>query len=259
MARLLINGEWYDALASSSHYESEYEAVLVEHAPRLFPEFSLVPFKTAVASEYGGRRPDFALIDRQYRFWWVVEAELAHHPLNHVIEQVQVFATASYGDAEARWLWQQDGELSIDALTQMMKGASPGVLVIVDSPKPECLPYLRRWNALLAVVEIFRSDRNHHVLRVNGAYPSTGADILSTCRLDPMMPRLVLLDSPANLPIPNGGRLLVDYYGSLTEWERLQAKDRVWLSPIRTNPLPPGVTFAIVQGDRGQLVFKPLK
>jgi hypothetical protein len=139
---------------------------------------------------------------------------------------------------------------------QMMKGAPPGILVIVNMPKPDWVLELNRWGASLTVVEIFRSDRNHHVLRLNGEYPSAVTDVLSTCRLDPSIPRLVLLDSPANVPSTQNGRLIVDYAGTLTEWERIQIKDRVWLSPVRTNPLPMGVKFALVRDDNGRLALK---
>jgi hypothetical protein len=36
-----------------------------------------------LTSEYGSKKPDLALIDRDYRAWWVVEVELAHHSLHH--------------------------------------------------------------------------------------------------------------------------------------------------------------------------------
>jgi hypothetical protein len=256
LARLLINGEWYESLASSSYYEADYEALVMENAPHLFPAYVMVPFKTSVFSEHGESKPDFALVDTHYRCWWVVEVELAHHALSHIAYQVSVFATGDYGDAHAAYLAQHSAAVSGAALAQMMRGAPPGVLVIVNAPTPQWVPSVARWGALLTVVETFRSERNHHVLRVNGDYPSAPLDVLSTCRLDPYLPRLLLIDSPANVPRPARGRLFIHYRGSVTEWERIESKDRVWLSPVMTNPLPAGMRFVLVQGDAGHLVLR---
>src|SRR5260370_3290004 len=127
----------------------------------------MMPFKTTISSEHGDSKPDFALVDRQYRRWWVVEVELAHHPLSHVAWQVSVFASGGYGDSHASYLAGQSAAVNRDALAQMMRGAPPGGLVIVNAPASEWSRSLARWGALLAVVETFRSDRNHHVLRSN--------------------------------------------------------------------------------------------
>ena len=258
MARLFINDRWYEPQGSFSHYESEYERVIAEHGPRLFPEYVMVPFKVMVSSPNGQRKPDFALVELAYRSWWVVEIELAHHPMIHVMDQVSVFATATYGEPEADVLSRGATSLDRSRLSQMMKGAPPGVLVVVDSPKPEWLPGLHRWGARLAVVEIYRSDHNHHVLRVNGAYPSVADDVLSTCACDPGFQRLVLLDSPAAVPVPDDGKLLIQYQDSFAEWELIESRDRVWLSPVRSNPLPPGTKFALIRSDQGHLTLKPI-
>ncbi len=76
MSRVLIRGDWYRRLASTSLLEAEYQRMLLEHAPRLFPEYDLVPFDADIESEHGTRKPDFALIEKGYRRWWVVEVEL---------------------------------------------------------------------------------------------------------------------------------------------------------------------------------------
>lgn len=249
MARLLIGTEWYDSVSSSSFYEFEYEALLLEHARLLFPEYVMVPFKTTLSSEAGSCQADLALIERQYRCWWVVEVELAHHPINHLLRQVQVLSTASFGAGEATLLREQSPELDGAALAAMMKGAPPGVLVIVNEPKPAWISDLTRLGAIMTVVEAFRSERNHHVLRVNGAYPSTAVDAITTCHPDPIIPRLLVVDSPANLPFPPQGRFTIEYEGSVTEWERIQTRDRVWLSPVRSSPLPPRGRFVLVRGS----------
>jgi hypothetical protein len=256
MARLLINDEWYESLASSSYYETDFEGMLFQHASKLFPEYFLVPFKGSVYGDEGPKRPDAALIERQYRSWWVVEIELANHSIGHVLEQISVFSEANYGEDDARRLKRREPSLDDAALTAMMKGAPPGVLVVVNGPRPDWVTPLKQWGALLAIVETFRSDANHHVLRVNGEYPTAPSDVLTGCRPDRFLPRALLVESPANLPNSLNGRLVIDYEGSVSEWQVIETKDRVWINPIGTSPLPGNKRVALVRGEDGRLMFR---
>jgi hypothetical protein len=144
----------------------------------------------AVHSPRGTAKADLALIEREYRKWWVVEVELAHHPLGaHVLPQVDKLANANYGSDVAEYLAAHVAALDLTSLQHMLKGAQPQVLVIANRYVPSWVEPLSAYGALLSVVEVFRSDRNVHVLRVNGDYPEPPGDILSVIRPDPAMPR----------------------------------------------------------------------
>ena len=69
MAKILIGDEWFDELASTSIYESEFERMLLQEAGEIFSEYVPVPFKTVVFSPDGDAKPDFALVHKQYRSW----------------------------------------------------------------------------------------------------------------------------------------------------------------------------------------------
>jgi hypothetical protein len=252
MARLLINGEWYESLASTAYYEAEYERLIQEQAHILYPRYRMIPFKTTVASAGGTAKPDFALLSQDYVAWFVIEVELAHHPLaGHVLPQVEVLASARYGDSEAAYLAAAAPDLDAQKIRELMRGAQPRVLVIVNGLPPMWVPVLARFNTLLNSVEVYRSGRNHHVLRVEGEAPGFQVAVLSTCRLDPYIPRLLRLDSPAAIEVGPDGRVHLDWYGSETAWVRVQSRDGVWLNPIQTNPLPARESLVIVRdGDR---------
>src|SRR5262245_12721093 len=97
MPRILIKGSWYDPVAGSSLYEADYENAIIAHSAGLFPGFFCCKFKALIDSEYGRARPDLALVDEEYRSWYVVEVELDEHPLeSHVEEQVRKFAYGVY-------------------------------------------------------------------------------------------------------------------------------------------------------------------
>ena len=256
MSRMLIAGEWYENLASNSYWEAEYERLVLNNAATLYPDYIAVPFKMTVQSDRGASKADLALIAPDYQMWWVVEVELAHHSLaNHVLPQVARLATAAYGEAVAVRLNALAPALELPRLRQMMKGAQPRVLVVVNA-ETDWEPYLRNWEALLATIEVYRSDTGKHVYLVSGAYPERPLSVLTRCRLDPLIPRLLLIESPARLTPAEDGRYYLEYEGAMTVWEPVPAGNRFWLSPVRASTLPPRVDFVIVELPDGRFSLR---
>ena len=257
--RLLINKEWFDAVSSEGQYESNFESIVVNNAALLFPEYHTLPFRVRVESEAGAKIPDLVLIDKQYRHWWVVEIEMAHHSLNgHVLPQVEVFASGKYGLEHAEYIVTHSPTVATNPtlIYDMIKGAQPRVLVVVNKSMPSWAEAIRRFQGLVSVVEVFRSSRNHHAFRINGDNPATSAAYrISLCRLDHTLPRLLQIDSPAALGITHGQHISITFRGGLTEWERIDVSNQVWLSPIGRNPFEAGRDYCIVRDDDGNLYF----
>lgn len=258
MPRLLVNQEWFDPLSSEGQYETDFEGIVTSRAGILFPDYFAIPFKKAVHSENDSRIPDFALIEKRYRHWWVVEIEMAHHSLHgHVLPQVQAFANGKYGTEHVEYLVTHSKEIDSAAVADMVKGSQPGVLVVVNKTCPDWVEPIRRHGGLLAVVEVFRSGRNQHVLRVNGEAPrSTAPQAVSTCRLDPLVPRLLLIDSPAALGVDPGGTISIAFGHGFTDWQRVDTHRSVWLNPLGRNPLTAKKTYMIMRGENGLLNFQ---
>ena len=256
--RLLFNQEWYESVSSEGQFETVFEDLIRGRAGSLFPDYHVVPFKTPVESEEGRKIPDLALVDRNYRYWWVVEVEMAHHSLyGHVIPQVEVFARGKYGQEHCDYMVDNYDALIHAALTDMIKGAQPRVLVVVNHSVPSWIEPIHRLDGLVAVVEVFRSERNQHILRFNGDYPSgSDASMVSYCRLDSAMPRLLHIDSPAALGIASGEQLSIRFDGGLTYWSRLDTLEEVWLVPSERNPLFANQDYLILKDSDGHFSFK---
>ncbi|HUV04638.1 MAG TPA: hypothetical protein VMX94_05975 [Armatimonadota bacterium] len=254
MARILVDGEWYEEIALASLYESDLEQIVLAQAASLYPGYYTIPFKTLVCSDDGSARPDFALIDNEYAEWWVVEVEMAQHNLaGHVLPQVRTLAQAVYGQEQAQYLCAKCPDLAAAAVLDMMKGRQPRVLVVINTPRPEWAKALEQYGAGLAVFEVFRSEKNHHIFRVNGEQPRRLAGVVSLCSLDPLMPRLLKVDSPACLGVEPNTRVLIRYRNQVCEWERMDSQTDVWLSPVASNPLTRRVRYELVRLMDGSL------
>lgn len=64
------------------------------------------------------------------------------------------------------------------------------------------------------------------------------------------------MDSPAGLGISPGDKIEIEFEGGTTEWERIDSKDTVWLSPIKRNPLDYIDDYHLVRDESGALHFE---
>lgn len=238
MARILINNEWYDELSAQSMYESQFEDIVRSQAESLFPEYITVPFKIIAVSEHGNAKADLALIDKNYLGWWVVEVEMSRHSLKgHVLPQVKILSEAIYSDETAQYFFEKQPRLDLQKLKDMMKGVQPKVLVIVDLPKPEWIPKLEKHDASLALFQIFKSPAGQMIYRINGQYPFNFESGRSLCYFERLISNFLIVDSPGLLDIQNDDKIEITYNNGLTEWKRLDIQDKVYLIPVKFNPL----------------------
>ena len=257
MSRILVKDMWYDEITSTALYEVEFEHVVKQEAERLFPGYCFIRFKEVVESPEGSAKPDFALVDESYREWWVGEVELAHHNVDgHVIPQVRKLAQASYGEPEALALYAECPALEYPRILQMLKsGLPPRVFVVVNLPVPDWPGKFRAYDAIVAVVQIFRSVSGY-VIRFNGESPMRNAMALTTCAVDKLIYQWLVIHSPAALPIKAKGRIILYYQGRASEWDRFDTGNKVYLQAARAHQLSRDELYEIVQQSDGNLAIR---
>ncbi len=258
MARLVAHGTRYESLPSSAFLEREYERLLLQEAAQLFPGLRVVPFNEPVQHEGVWKKPDLALVDPQCRLWWVGEVELAEHSLrDHVLPQVEVLARGEYGEPHGDALAAALPEIDPDAIRAMLRGAQPTVAVIVNESVPDWRGPLSREGVMLVVVEVFRSATHLPVFRINGHELAVPGDVLTTCQVDPAMPRMLRLDTPAAVLADEDEEIEIAFGGTTTRWRLFVTADRTYLSPVRGSPWPEGSRLRIRSGESGRLTFDP--
>ena len=256
MAKVFFNNRWFEELSPNSVYEAAYETMVKAHAQHLWPRFHAVKFKSTVSVGRTSAKADFALVERSYAEWWVVEVELDHHSLkDHVIPQAKTLANAVYGDEEARKLCAGCRDLDVGKMRTLLKDNQPGVLVVVNKPKPDWIKPLSKCNAKLAVFEVFRCGSTEHLFRVNGDHPIGRAESISICRLSPLMSRSLVIETPVGLSVQPEGKIKIRYHDHLTEWERLDVAGKVWLLSIGPNPLSDSFDYELLRVGDGQFMF----
>jgi hypothetical protein len=203
MARILTTteGRWYDELKAVAYYgETEIEKWIQQHAESLFPHHYVFPFKKDVTSRKNAetKRPDLALIRKDFSAWVVVEVELKRHELNHLLNQTRVFLDGDYNLPEiAKYAQEQFSKfynkaVPLGQLSKLFDSHPPSVLVIADEHAEDWQEELQRLGVEFCIFEIYKSVSGRHVYRVFGNYPTVYAEE-AHCRPHQSLPNPQLL------------------------------------------------------------------
>ena len=257
MARILIEDKWFEQVEPSTFSESELEDNIVLHAPSVYPDYYVMPFKLTVEATSGKARPDLVFVSKEYDEWWVVEVEMGYHDFNsHVEPQIRVLSDAIYGKHEAEYVFGKNSHLDLLKTISLFENIPPQILLIVNQPKPEWVKPLKKYNAIIAVLELFRADDELEIFRVNGEYPVLLVDNISDCSFHPFVKRLLKIHNPDKLSLPPRAKLKVRFNNCITEWSRVDAEGAVWLQPVSRSPLNPDHQYEIFQQRDLSLVLR---
>jgi hypothetical protein len=260
MARILINGEWYDEINTAAFYESEFESIFSQKIQQhIQPQFWCSKFNQTVESELGTARADLALVDLSYREWIVVEVELGHHPLEgHVVPQVSKLVRGRYTMEHAENLARRDHRLDLSRLRQMIKGEQPKVLVVTNQSNQSWRNEIERIGASLVTVQMFRDFRDQLVFSIDGSIACLPENFVSYCTPDLVMPNWLCVASPGGLPTPANGEVVFLIDGGQTRWRRQDLQSKVYLEPKGRYPLPNSRRYEIIRQGSDLILRKAL-
>lgn len=260
MARLVVGNAVYHEVDLGSFHENEVQSALEARAHLLYPGFLFVPFTMSVEGAGASKRPDFILIENDYRCCWIGEVELVSHSLyGHVIPQVRTFREGVYGVTHAAHAKQRNGLVDEGRLARLLATDQPGVLVMANRFEAAWHNALRPEGAELAVFEMFRrADRAEFIFRANGFAPEAPGTRLSWLETDHSIPRLVRVHTPSALA-PSEGPMEIEFKGAVTDWWLQLYEDKGWLRPVYGNPLQQQVIYELIRGPEGRLRIQEVK
>ena len=267
MARILIagDGNWYDELQAVAYYfESDVERWILQHARSVFPYHFVIPFKKDIVSRTTGssKRPDLALIRRDFAAWAIVEVELGKHDLDHVLDQAHVFADGRYNPPEiAEYARQQliktcGKTAGLKRLTRLFSSETPSILVMADVHVPGWQEELGRTGIDFCVFEVYKSIAGRYIYRTFGQYPAVIAE-KAHVRRGPIANTYEVVGPFTFKKITTKARITVTYEDRLTQWAVLQDGGRQYLRFLGTsNPLSPNDTYGLFRDKADRYSFK---
>ncbi|MDP8240506.1 MAG: hypothetical protein P9X24_15550 [Candidatus Hatepunaea meridiana] len=267
MARLLFNAEprWYEEWSLvASYYEAEFERTLREHMEYVFPDYITIRFGgfTIYSNSPKGRRADLAMINRDYKDWWIVEVEKSTDDFKHVLSQVEVFSQGIYNSIVAtdyiiEQVEREEKEmLDPGKLREMIKTKRPSVLVIVDEPKPKWEKDLKKYNARLCEFQVFKNTNGLEAYRLSGKYPEIFFSD-SHCRFHKTVNNLLEILSPEIFEDPSERNIEIRYNEKIIVWDKIHDGGSVFLRLNGNfNPLQVNKSYVLHKDSQGKYVLK---
>lgn len=187
--------------------ESHFSAIVRTELAKILPGFSILDFSPLIIGEEGARRrPDLALVDRNYGMWAVVEIELEKHSLeHHVVPQIRTFATGRYDMSHATLLYHKDTTLNFESLCNLMRYFPPVISIVVNSRsvlKDGWDSLESDYSARLTFLESFRAEDGDVVFSISGYLPTAQPNRIIKLKKHRMMNALVCtqpMDIPATI------------------------------------------------------------
>jgi hypothetical protein len=265
MARVLIAGDerWYDELRAVAYYsESELENWILQHAKSIFPDHFAFPFKKDIFSQTISKRPDLALIQRDFSAWVVVEVEVEGHGVNHVLEQTRVFVGGNYNLPEiAEYAQKQlvkfcNKTASLKRLGKLFSEYAPSVLVIAEAPAIAWQQGLKDAGVDFCVFEVYKNVVGQYVYRTLGKYPVVPVEE-AHCRPHKQLPNMFEVVGDIEFKrLRKGRQIEVVFDENLTQWALIEEKGQRYLRFVGTsNPLSPNATYGLFRDKSHRYSF----
>lgn len=257
MAKLRFKDDWFYPLSPTTLSETQFEDLLIQNSEIFRASSWMVRFKKTIYAAESSARADLAIIDRDYREWFVVEVEMTRHNLyGHVLPQVRTLRDGSYGQPEADYLWERLPAADPARLADLVRGKSPRIVVIADRASQDWGKVLAGADVEFITLEVYKSELNAYIFSVDGGLPQRAPDLVSYCTIHPMLPRQLIVESPASLGIAANERMSVLWEGQMIEWVRMDSGDSCYLrtrGPVR---LTTGIRYALQVVEDGQIELK---
>lgn len=234
--------------------ETEFEHAVVKALACAYPEYSCVLFGGTFRHEdSGARRPDLALVARNFSHWFIVEVELTSHSLEqHVLPQVRSFV---YGDPQEDCSSILSDRLNISKsrAETLVRFVPRSVAIIANRRNEMWRQALRGLNAQMVVVSVFKTAAGGDAVELDGellaVQRSLGFGIYSA------VDRSVRF--PASVCLPRGELEFVDEGGAAATWLVREGSGLLWATKrIGVPDLSDGAYAQVVGTFDGRILLR---
>ena len=225
------NPEWYDEIDPISFYEKHFETTFLEKINVVYPDFIGVAFSLSIENEYGekSKRPDLAIVRRDYKEWYIIEAEMGRHSWeDHVEKQVKIFTSGVYEKHRiANYIFEKDtsNTLELSHLIQMVSEIpNPKVMVIVNEHKPDWKAKIKKYKAFISVFQIYKGLNGFEIYRLEGDTPFIYR-ASSHCDFVKGSSNMLKVYTPTFITEEDGSEIILVFKGRKTRWIKATEKN----------------------------------
>lgn len=206
--------------------EEDFERTVIQVLRELYPDCRVVPFKPLIECDAEGWRPDLALVEKGFAYWFVIEVELATHSLQkHVIPQVRAFRLGEYG--QEVWNALADGlGISVDQAATITRYVPRYIAVVSNQEDDHWLKTLASQNTQLVTISEYDGGYlNKSALLVNGSLIAAEQSL----GFGTVYATQQIIRTPVN-PFWKPGEYRIMEPEGMAAWSCVIEKDGVWLA-----------------------------
>jgi len=268
VARILSprDESWYDELKAVAYYgESEHERSIRQHVKSLFPGHHVFPFKKDVIQKITSvrKRPDLAMVRRDFGQWGIIEVEVAQHSLPHVLDQTRVFSRGDYNALEvAEYMRTQLNKhcrknASVDRLAKLLRSVPPTILVLTDTHAHEWEEQLTQEDVNLCIFQVYKSAHGSLLYRTHGAYPFVATHEAHVRRHPSLSNVFQIVGAFEFHRLGARKEVKIVFDDRLTRWRVFEDSGANYIRFIGTmNPLSPNAEYCLVRNRENRYRFE---
>jgi len=243
----------YSLVDPSEPPEAEFEWHVVKALTCLFPQYDCITFGGAFSYEDEVKRPDLALIAKDFSHWFVVEVEIASHSLEgHVLPQIRALR---FGEPTDSCISSLASQLNIGRrqAATLVSVVPYGVVVAANAFQSSWDLALKALDTQFLILTIFRSRSGVTAYQLDGQLAvvkeSIGFGTYSA------VDRAIRFPTTPKLPI--GELQIEDVDGAIGLWFGTSNGQLTWLSKKRGLPqLAEGTQVQLIRSYDGSLLLR---
>jgi len=233
--------------------ETEFEAIVAMVLGRAYAGHRCVVFGGSFEHEGEVRRPDLALVARDYSHWFVVEVELLSHSLEgHVLPQMRALR---FGEPQSDCapVLARELSLKLGQAQTLLHTVPRSTLVVANAHRRDWQLALRALDVGFLSVSAFQSGDGREAFEISGALTpkteSIGFGVFASTDGAIRMVRTVRL--------PDGPVQIEAEQGSIGLWIVRRDERFAWISKDRGRPsLPDEAKVQLLRTAHGRIILR---
>jgi hypothetical protein len=243
----------FDLCDPDAPNETEFEAITALVLGRAYAAYRCVVFGGAFQHEGEVRRPDLALVARDYSHWFVVEIEMLSHSLvGHVLPQMRALRFGEPQEDCAPVL-ARELSLQISQARTLVRVVPRTTVVVANGDNRDWQIALRALDVGYLSVSAFRSADGREAFEIRG----TLAPVTESIGFGVYVLADGALRMARTVRLPDGPVQIVAEYGSVGLWTVTRDARFTWVSKDRGQPsLPDDARVQLLRTVEGRVLLR---
>jgi hypothetical protein len=219
--------------------EVEFEALVLRALAGIYRDYRCIVFGGSFQWESVIKRPDLALVARDFSHWFVLEVELLTHSLEkHVLPQLR---TLRYGEPCIECIGILARELGIDRgqAETLLRRVPYGVAVIANGVDPIWDTSLKAIRTQLLTLHVYADKYGAEAFELSGAL----SIMRRSLAFGMYYANSGLIKLPRDTQIATGEIQIEDENGAISSWFAIKDDRNIWIEKSKGKPNIPDAHY----------------